>query len=305
MLLRVIPDIAAMATSPVEALRGVALHAGLFGYVAFATSLVLGARFPLIERAFGGLDRMYRLHRRLGAAAAGLLVVHVGSQIAVQVASDAGIVTLLRPDAGWRVFAGVLALAGLATVLTLTAVVRLRHERFLRIHRLLGLVFAVGAAHTLRVPAFAAQSSWLNGYLIAITLVGAAAWLYRSGLGRTLVRRHWYEVARIRTLHPTITELTLEPLDEPLDFRPGQLVFVGVDDDAVGRELHPFSITSPPGERTLRLVMKAVGDFTGRVPGVTPGSVCKVEGPYGTFWRSGATAARQIWIAGGSASRRF
>ncbi|HSK91709.1 MAG TPA: ferredoxin reductase family protein [Euzebyales bacterium] len=300
LLLRVIPDLGAVNAGLPTGLRLAAVHAGVFGYVAFATSLVLGARFPAVERLFAGLDRMYRFHRRLGVTVAGLLVLHALLMVAAVAAEDGGrVATLLLPDPGWRVFTGVLGLGALAMLLVLTTVAHLRHETFLRVHRLLGVVFVAGALHALRVPAFQAQSPWLNGYLAAVTVAGLVAWGYRSGLGRSLVRRHFYEVSRVRTLHPTITELTLTPLEEPLAFAPGQLVFVGLDDEAVTRELHPFSITSAPGERDLRLVIKAAGDFTSELHGVTPGSLCKVEGPYGGFWRAGSRAARQVWIAGG------
>jgi predicted ferric reductase len=209
------------------------------------------------------------------------------------------VTTLLRPDPGWRVFAGVLAFVTLAVVLILTVWGRLRHEPFLRVHRVLGLVFLIAALHAARVPAFATQSVALNGYLGLVTLVGLTAWVYRSGLGRTLVRRHFYEVTQVRPLHPQVTELTLTPLDRPLQFSPGQIVFIGLDDPAVTRELHPFSITSAPTENELRLVIKAVGDFTSALRNASPGSVARVEGAYGGFWRGGAAYRRQIWIAGG------
>jgi predicted ferric reductase len=184
-------------------------------------------------------------------------------------------------------------------VIVVTTVVRLRHEAFLRVHRLFGVVFAAGALHALRVPAFLAQSPWLNGYLLLVTAAGVAAWFYRSGLGRTLVRRHYYEVAAINAVRPDVTEVTLVPLEQPLVFAPGQLAFIGVDDEAVGRELHPFSITSTPDESELRMVVKAVGDFTTGLREVVPGSMVRVEGPYGGFWRGGRAYRRQVWIAGG------
>ena len=187
----------------------------------------------------------------------------------------------------------------LAGVLTLTTIARLRHEVFLRVHRLLGVVFVLGGVHAFRVDALRAESPWLRWYLVVVTAAGLAAWAYRSGLGRTLVPRAYYEVAGVRRLHPTVIELRLRPLDEPLAFAPGQLVFVGLDDPAVGRELHPFSITSAPGEDELRLVIRSAGDFTSVLDAVSPGSQCRVEGPYGTFWRDGADADRQVWIAGG------
>ena len=298
LLLRIIPDIAGM-TSTASTLRLLALHAGLLGYVSFALALMLGARFPFVERMFVSIDRMYRFHRRLAAAVAALLVTHVTLMLASVAASGTPAATLLQPDPGWRVFAGVVAFVAFVAVISVTTFARLRHEPFLRVHRLFGVVFAAGALHALRVPAFLAQSRWLSAYLGLVTVAGVGAWFYRSGLGRTLVRRHFYEVAAIRSVRPDVTEVTLVPLEQPLMFAPGQLVFIGVDDDAVTREQHPFSITSAPGDHELRMVVKAVGDFTGRLPGVRPGSMVRVEGPYGGFWRGGRAYRRQVWIAGG------
>lgn len=293
LLLRTIPDLAA------PTLRALALEAGLYGYVAFATSLLLGARFPVVERLLGGLDRMYAFHRRLGLVVVGTLVAHAGLMVAAAATAGTGAAAVLTPDPGLRTFPGVVALVTMIVVLCLTLVARLRHEVFLRVHRVLGVVFVLGALHALRVGALRGGSPWLRGYLLVVTVVGIVAWVYRSGLGRSLVPRRFYEVAAVRRLHPTIRELALRPLDDPIRFSPGQLVFVGLDDPAVGRELHPFSITSAPGDDELRLVVKAAGDFTTGLEDVTPGSLCRVEGPYGSFWRDGSDAARQIWIAGG------
>ena len=298
LLLRMIPDIAAM-TSTASTLRLLAVHAGLLAFVSFAVSVVLGARFSVVERMFVSLDRMYRFHRRWAGAVAAFLVAHVLLMLASVASSGDTVTTLLRPDPGVRVFAGVVAFVGFVVVIVITVWVRLRHETFLRVHRVFGAVFAIAALHALRVPAFAGQSPWLNGYLAIVTFVGLASWFYRSGLGRTLVRRYFYEVADIRLVRADVTEVTLMPLEDPIQFTPGQLVFIGIDDDAVTREQHPFSITSAPSERELRLVVKAIGDFTTRLRSVVPGSMVRVEGPYGGFWRAGAGEQRQIWIAGG------
>ena len=298
LLLRIIPDLGGM-TDAASTTRLLAVHAGLLGYVTYAVTLVLGGRIPAVERLFVSIDRMYRFHRWLAAVVAGLLVAHVGLMLTSVARGGEPVATLLRPDPGWRVFAGVIAFVTLAVVLALTVVGRLRHEPFLRVHRLLGVIFVIGTVHATRVPAFASQSSVLNVYLAIVMIIGLTAWVYRSGLGRTLVRRYFYEVAQVRALHPQITEMTLAPLDRSLEFSPGQLVFIGLDDEAVTRELHPFSVTSAPSENELRLVVKAIGDFTGGLRGVTPGSLARVEGPYGGFWRGGGAYRRQIWIAGG------
>lgn len=290
---------AGLYATPSGALRGLGLLAGLAGYVAFALSLILGARIPLVERLFRALDRMYLFHRRLGKGVAGLLVAHVALLLASTAVAGGSVGGLLLPDAGWRVFSGVLALVGFTVVIVLSVYGRLGHEAYLKVHRFFGAAYALGALHALRVPAFADQSVVLSAYLGVVTLAALAAWTYRSVLGRSLVGRRYYEVAEVRALRPTIAELVLDPLDQPLDFAPGQLVFVGLNDPSVGRELHPFSITSAPGDRQLRLVIKAVGDFTRALPDVSPGGNTMVEGPYGGFWEGGESLPHQIWIAGG------
>lgn len=297
LLWRMIPDIGAGTAS--NALSVLALHAGLLAYVWFAVALLLGARIPAIERLFAGFDRMYRFHRWVAGGVTVLLATHVALTIGAAIATDASAAALLRPDPGWRVFAGIIGFTMFGVVLAVTVFARVRHEVFLAVHRVFGVVFAIGALHALRVPAFSGQSTVLNVYLALVTATGLGAWFYRSGLGRTLVRQHYYEVAQVRAVRPDVTELTLSPLERPLDFAPGQVVFVGLDDAAVNHQQHPFSITSAWDDDDLRLVIKSVGDFTGQLPQVAVGSLARIEGPYGAFWRGGAAHRRQVWIAGG------
>jgi predicted ferric reductase len=195
--------------------------------------------------------------------------------------------------------AGVVALAGFASIVAVSLFGRMRHETFQRLHRLIGLVFVVGAVHVIAVPGAAAETPALHTYLLALTAVGGGAWVYRSVFGNRLVRRHAYRVARITPVHDGVNELVLTPVDDPVRFDPGQFVFIAVDDDAVTREAHPFSITSGPSDTELRLVVKAIGDFTSALPYVAPGAPVVVEGPYGGFWHEGEAIREQVWIAGG------
>jgi NAD(P)H-flavin reductase len=116
-------------------------------------------------------------------------------------------------------------------------------------------------------------------------------------------------------------------LAEPLDFAPGQFVFVNFRSLAlseqfrpldvsvqrqvfsiragdVSNQFHPFSITSAPAERTLRITVKAVGDYTRALRGLEEGADAVVEGPYGSFSHRGLPGREPIWLAEGSASPR-
>ena len=72
---------------------------------------MLGARIRFVESLFGGLDRMYRVHRQNGQIAFVLLAAHAflvfAGRVTVSVSSGFDLVT---PRAGRTIFAGFVAL---------------------------------------------------------------------------------------------------------------------------------------------------------------------------------------------------
>ena len=78
------PDRALGRAAPIEprfststlALTSTAVLCAFAGTAAFAINLVLGARIRYVEWLFGGLDRMYRVHRQNGQVAFALLAMH-------------------------------------------------------------------------------------------------------------------------------------------------------------------------------------------------------------------------------------
>jgi ferredoxin-NADP reductase/cytochrome c553 len=54
-----------------------------------------------------------------------------------------------------------------------------------------------------------------------------------------------------------------------------------------------------PGERTLMITVKAVGDYTRALRRLEVGADAVVEGPYGSFSHQNVPRSRQLWIAGG------
>ena len=78
------------------------------GTAAFALNLVLGGRIRFVESLFGGLDRMYRVHRQNGQIAFLLLAAHAflvfAGRVTISVSSGFDLVTLRagqgRPSPG-------------------------------------------------------------------------------------------------------------------------------------------------------------------------------------------------------------
>jgi predicted ferric reductase len=76
-------------------------------------------------------------------------------------------------------------------------------------------------------------------------------------------------------------------------------VYATFHQSGIPLESHPFTITSAPGADSLRLAVKRLGDFTGSVMTLRPGSRAQLEGPFGRFCLTPDRVHSQTWIAGG------
>jgi predicted ferric reductase len=82
-------------------------------------------------------------------------------------------------------------------------------------------------------------------------------------------------------------------------FTSGQFAFFSFKSLLVKSESHPFSISSSPNDNNLKITVKNLGDYTGRLFNLKIGDFVMVDGPYGNFSYKKAKKQNQIWIAGG------
>ena len=267
--------------------------------VLLSCSLVLATRAPLLERFFGGLDRMYLWHRWSAVAGVVLLPLH-----------DALVTS--APDPNLNELGSVLgqvALIGLVVLLLwalaprLSAVMRrlpTNVQRWFTLHRLTGLFVVTGLVHGALVDPVLRRSTILLGWYAAVAVVGTAAYVYRELFLRFFSRRWQYDytVKAINRLDPRALEVVLAPTARPLQFVAGQFVFVHFGGSAEW-ERHPFSVSSAPQERDLRLSIEALGDYTQHLSDtLQPGAPAIVSIAFGLFdYRQGTL--EQVWIAGG------
>jgi len=266
-------------------------------------ALVLATVLPPIERAFSGLDRVAVWHRQVATIAVLLLVPH---RVLVASAADPYATTL-----GSGI--GVVALLGLVVLSVWALAPKLRaarwpgpigrlaragYERWLTVHRLTGLFVIAAVVHgALVAPALHASTLLRVTYLV-VGGMGAVAYAYRELLARFVIPAHDYTVSDVRRPNETTTEVSLEPVRDPLAFVPGQFVVLSFGGSAAWQR-HPFSVASAPSERRLDVSIRAVGDYTRDLHDkLRPGTPAKAVGPFGGFdYRRGGHD--QIWIAGG------
>jgi predicted ferric reductase len=247
---------------------------------------VLTARFRRVKAPFGS-DLVYAFHRDITFAILTFVAAHPvllwftpQREKVVARLDFIGLPTFPRYGFYAALCLGLLAAAAFGRRRW-----RIPYEAWRRSHALLAaatLVFAtlhiLTERHYLALPW--KRSLWA-GY--TALWLGTIAWV-RLGKPLRLLRRP-YAVEGVRGERGGAFTLTVVPVGHPgLRFSPGQFAWVTLFGSPFGDTEHPFSF-SGSAERGPRLefTIKALGDFTRRLPEVAAGDRVFVDGPFGAI----------------------
>lgn len=293
-------------SSPTQLLLSTGRISGLVGSDLLLVQVLLMARVPLLERAYGQ-DRLARIHRVVGFTSFDLIVVHV--LLITWGYADARISGWLGQawDLTWHYPGMLLAVAGtLALVLVVVTSVR-RARRRLRYEswHLLHLYGYLGAG--LALP----HQLWTGQEFLAhprATFVWWAAWAavaalvltYRVALplGRNL--RYGLRVAAVFPEAPGIVSVHL--VGRRLDLlraEAGQFLTWRFLGRAGWTRANPFSLSAVPDGRTLRITVQNTGDGSASLAALRPGQRVLVEGPFGRLTPRARTRRKVALIGAG------
>ena len=273
---------------------------GILGFILFGISLILSARFHFLENIFYGLNKVYERHSQIGQVAFMLMLFHpLMLFISFADFSWGGAMNFFIPGENWAINWGIFALLSLIILIVLTLYLRPKYHIWKWTHKFMGLAFFLGAIHAFTIHSDVAVFMPLRYYMFFIFTFGIFSFIYHSILWLFLVKRYEYFVSGVRLLGENITEITLTPKGEKMNFIPGQFAFVSFYDQNVKRETHPFSLSSPAGADIISFTPKMLGDYTETLPKLSIGAKAMIEGPYGKFSYRDAKYKKQIWISGG------
>ncbi|MDX1552486.1 MAG: ferric reductase-like transmembrane domain-containing protein [Marinobacter sp.] len=289
-------------------LYSVAEMVGVLALSAFLVAGMLSARIPGMDPWFGGLVRVWTIHRWLGFSAFMLVMVHVLLLAFATLSFSIGrsIETLFPPLSHWEVWAGWAAFVTMLIFIapTLGFFGTLHYQRWKRLHLLSVPALVLALLHTLMLSSVA----WV-WWLYSALALAAIAW--RKVLSPRLARKP-YVVEGVDTLVRDVVELRLRPRGKGIRWHAGQFVYLTPMDRSLAagyREEHPYTIASASGDDELRIGIKAIGDATQALVNIKPGAEVRIEGPYGTFFettrfgrlKSGPPEPqrKQLWLAGG------
>lgn len=275
--------------------------AGLVGMVFFSLAAALSTRVKALENFFGGMNRVYIAHHQVGGISFILLMLHpLFLAVTYLENSWESAAMFLLPSNDWAINFGIAALLSLMALLILTYYIELPYQLWRFTHKFLGLALFFGGLHSFFIPSDISQDPALRAYMLTITGLGLIGYLYRTVLGRFLVKRMKYVLTTVRQISPVVVELELKPAgSKTLQFAAGQFVFISFVGKGVDSETHPFSISSTPQPGSFTLTVKALGDYTKWLPQVPANTPALIEGPFGRFSTDYHPSQRYIWIAGG------
>lgn len=281
---------------------------GLLGAYLALLQVLLLARIPWLER-LAGLDRLSVWHRWNGHACLYLVLAHVvlvvwGYALLDRVTIPAEISTMLAGG----VYPGMIT-ATVGTVLLVAVVAssivivkrRLPYEAWYLVH--LTAYAAIALAWFHQIP---------TGNELMVDEVAADYWrgLYLATLGLLLAYRVVLPTANAFRYRLRVTEvipeghgvvslrITGRGLDR-LRARAGQFFLWRFLDRRRWWGSHPFSLSEAPDGHSLRITVKALGDYSRDLASVRPGTRVAAEGPFGVFTDENRRRDRALLIGGG------
>ena len=280
--------------------------ASLAATVLFCWCIVLSTRNRSIEAWFGGLDKVYQLHKHLGKAAFWLIILHplfLALDRMPDVMAFLQQLWFIAPD-GDRYLLG--HNLGIASLLFMTALliptlwVKIAYHRWKLTHEWFGFFLLLVTAHIFivsrDVTAYPLLRFWLYGQLFA----ALGSFVYIRFIYRFIGPRFPYRIAEIER-YRDVLEITFLPAGEMMSFRPSQFVYLVAHKQGITTEPHPYSIACGYNlDSCFKLGIKKAGDYTRTLELLEKGDMVTVYGPYGHFSDRFLAADRDcVFIGGG------
>ena len=272
------------------------------GTAMFAWSLILSGRYKILDTWFRGLDQTYIVHRFLGTTIMALLLLHPLGYTILYMAEQ-GTAGLVQHFLGFESIAitlGRISLYGLLLIGVWSIIAKVKHETFIAIHRWLGVLFIMGAAHGFMSgsDSILATNQFMWWYMFILTAVATLTFIHYSVLADFMHKYYKYKVKSVDILPGGVIDVVLTPKYRMANFKPGQFFYVAFDfmdpDD-----YHPYSVASSNESSDMRFLIKQLGDYTTELKDLRPNTIARLKGPYGGFTFDDSKHSKQLWITGG------
>jgi predicted ferric reductase len=283
---------------------------GIIAYVWFLNQFIVAARPSYWDRLYG-LDRMYRFHGYMAIVATLFVIAHIvlkrltfpviTAQQAVGAAAFFVFIVVIIATVFFMIDSWVTRIRPLDRLKRVAAEKwRWQYHQLKRFHNLVVIAALLAMAHVLM--AFSTLESFSRISVMAVWFVGTVGWYgWHKVLKPMREKKSPFTVESVARENETVTTVRLVPPEgRAFRYKAGQFVYLRFLDGTPGPEEHPFTLSSSPGEDTIAITAKDLGDFSGGLPAVQAGAPVLIDGPYGVFRSDKVSSDRPlVFIAGG------
>jgi predicted ferric reductase len=294
-----------IARTPSDAFNGLGRVTGLLGTYLVLWQLLLMARMPWLEHAFG-FERMAVLHKWNGYLTIGLLLAHGVLQTVGYLLGDGKSVAAQVMDfiGSYQGLVGAFVSLGLLILVAAVSVTiarrKLAYETWYFIHLYTYLAILLAFSHQLATGVDFAGNPLFLWYwcLLYVAVIGLLV-LHRVVGPLAAFERHRFRVRSVEKEARGVVSIHITGRDlKEFEAEAGQFAMWRFLDRRRWWQAHPFSISAVPDGRHLRITVKNIGDFTSELHALKPGTPVLVEGPFGKFVER-PTIKKVLLIAGG------
>ncbi|OGK62573.1 hypothetical protein A2334_03650 [Candidatus Roizmanbacteria bacterium RIFOXYB2_FULL_38_10] len=271
----------------------------LIGLLLMMTSLILTTRIRKVEDFFGGLDRVYGMHHIIGSVSFVLLINHP-LLLAVKALPNISLaLQYMIPGSFLPYNLGIFALYVMITGLLFIVFIRLPYHVWKGLHTTMGFAGIMGATHALLITSDIAVFLPLRVWMIGWIILGFLGFIYILIFYDIIGPLFTYEITKLdRVLD--VVNIYAKPIRKKIEFVPGQFAYISFSNEKLGSEQHPYSFSSAPEEKEIRITAKMFGDYTVKLPFLRVGDRMYLKGPYGKFGDVYIEGKKPlVWIVGG------
>lgn len=289
-----------------EAFTSIGRITGLLGAYFLLIQILMLARLPFAER-LSGFDKITIWHRRNGKLCLYLILAHVAfitigyaGTDKISVPNEVSTLLSRYPGMVTATFGTVMLILVVLTSLIIVRQ-RLRYEAWFVVHLLSYAGIVLAWFHQVPTGNELVTNKTATTYWTAL-FVGTLGLMVLFRFARPLLRASWYRlrVSEVVEEGPNVISIRFRGrhLDQ-LGSRAGQFFLWRFLDRGRWWESHPFSLSAAPDGKSLRITAKSIGDFSGHMNSIRPGTRVIAEGPFGHFTEASRQRAKVALIAGG------
>ena len=213
-------------------------YIGVTALIAMALTQILATRLFFVEPVFGGLDRVYVLHKWLGISALVMVLLHdtIDAEI-----DGLGRETSLTDLAETM---GEISLYAFLILVIITIVTFIPYNLWKWSHKLMGTFFAMSVFHLAFINKPFANTDLIGAYVLVICGLGVLAYIYTLLPQNYGSRTHAFTVDKVEQTGDAFS-VHLAPDSKVVAHKAGQFAFINFDLPHLG-EVHPFTISAAP-----------------------------------------------------------